>query len=336
MQRREYLAAIGVTSSLSLAGCTDSEISTPDEEEPNQQQQEGSDSVTQFDGLNETAVYTEGEDGRLEITPIEARMRDYIISARSGRLSTSGPDNPDHTILMIGMAVENTGSSPVNAPGEAYFVLNGQQYDPSYITGAENPYDNYQEVQPGSSSTGWIDFEIPPADDEGRLILRTSSFRDAPTAEWTIDLGTIERTTFDYTGNEVGGWVEWGTDQTNYRVGVTDVEWSNGYTYSREGYEFEETPSAGNVFALVDMNVENTGDTQVSIPSTFEMSVIAGNSQVDAGRYPGDDAYESGTISTGITREGIVPFEVPQSASDYTLQINLTDDVRATWNLGSP
>lgn len=335
MQRREYLTSIGAISSTGLAEYTNSEMSSSDGYGPAQQQQRSDDSVVQFDGLNETAVFSEGADGRLEFTPVVARMQDYIVSATSGRLSTAGPENAGHTILLIGVVVENTGSVPVNAPGETYFVLDGQQYESSYITGAENRYDDYHEVQPDSWTSGWIRFEIPPSDDDGRLIVRASSFREFHRAAWTVDLSSLERTTFDYTGNEPGERVEWGTENTNYRIGVTDAERSSGYAYSINGYSFEETPSPENVFALVGVSVENTGQTQVNIPSRYDMSLIADSFQIDAERYSGDDAYEGGTISPGLTREGIVQFEVPKPASDCTFQITLTDNLRATWEFSS-
>lgn len=282
--------------------------------------------------LGETLVYTSG-DKELAFTVSQAALQDAIVTARSGRLSSTVPDNRDHTFLRLFVELENQGSERVTAPGSLVFSTDGTQYEPTYTGFTENEYESYKEILPNNRTSGWLIFSVPPQAAEGRLIVNFSNFGDAVTGEWVLNLGDLERETFDFTGKSKGDIITFGTDATQYQIGAIAVEQTQSYTYTSNDYEYEEEASEGNKFVLVTVNAENTGETSVYLPSIYDMSLRTGSSQFEPNLYLGDGAYEGGEVSTGIQREGKVLFEVPQAASSFTFQTNLTRNISASWSL---
>ena len=115
---------------------------------------------------------------------------------------------------------------------------------------------------------------------------------------------------------------------------AVSAEESQLYTYGSGQFDYEQTPAEGNKYVFVTVRAENTGQSIVSVPTTYDLSLISESSQFSSEFYRGDQTvYEGGEISPGINREGIVLFEVPESASSYQLQANLTREIGATWDL---
>lgn len=282
--------------------------------------------------LGETLVYTAG-DQELAFTVSEASLHDAIVTTFSNMLTSTVPENRNHTFLRIKVQLENRGDERVRSPGSLLFSLDGTQYEPSITVSTDNRYESYNEILPGNSTSGWLTFAIPPKQTEGRLIVDFSTFGDAVTGKWIIDVGELNRVSYDFSGKSIGEAVTFGTETTQFQVSASEIEETQSYTYSSGDFEFEAEAGDGNKFLLVTVRAENTGETVVDLPSTFDMNVRTGASQFESGLYRGENAYEGGEVSPGIQREGKVQFEVPQSASSYEFQINLTDDITATWEV---
>lgn len=304
---------------------TETETQTRTETETERSQQ----AVAQ---LGETLVYTEGQGKELAFTITSARLQDAIISASSGTLLSTAPDRPDRSYLIANVRLENVGEEPIFPPTSVSFTANSQQYKQSYVT-TQRSYPPTDELLPGSNISGQISFVVPPSESEGRIVVDFSNFGEAVTGEWVFELGGIERIQYDYTGNSEGESIEFGTKSTRYQMAVTDVTETQRYSYTSGGYESEQEASQGNKFILVDIFAQNIGETSVRVPDTFDMSLITGSSQVDTGIYLGQQVYSGGEISPDIERNGLVQFEVPESASENQLQVNLTQDITASWEL---
>lgn len=358
-KRREFLGLITVGGVLSISGCAgdDGEVSDPSDEqsEPASGSDNDSDTGSESDAdsdpdpdsdsdsgsdssddnvaeLGETLVYT-NDDQQLAFKVAEASLHDAIVTSYSSTLSSTVPENPDYTFLDLLIEVENQGSEEISTPGELTFTLNGTQYERTFTGIIDNSYEEYNDILPDNHYSGRILFPIPPNNGEGRLVVNFSNWGDAVTGEWIINLGDINRQRHDYTGNQPGDMITFGTDQRQYQIGAIDSEEAQSYTYTSNGYEFKEEASEGNKFVLVTVGAENTGDSAVFLPSVSDLSIRTDSSQHDTATYFGSDAYEGGDVSAGVQREGIVLFEVPESLSGYSLQVDLTLDLTGTWEL---
>jgi hypothetical protein len=350
LNRRQLLRYTSLLGAGAVAGCaSDEEVSTPiPDNEPREQQDnppeqntpaqqpetetttEGSQRETAQ--LGETLVYTSGQSEQLAFAIASARLQDAIISASSGSLLSRVPEQSSYSFLLADVQLANEGEEPIYPPTSVSFVAGGQQYEQTYLAG-DSSYPPSNEILPGSSVSGRIAFAVPPSDAEGRIVVNFSRIGDAVTGEWVVNLGEIERTQYNYSGNSEGDFIEFGTESTRYQIAVADVTETRQYSHSSNGYQFTEEASQGNKFVLIEVFARNTGETPVRIPGRFDMSLITGSSQFDGGYYSGSQPYEGGQISTGIERSGVVQFEVPQSASEYQLQVDLTRDITASWIL---
>jgi len=347
--RRDFLKCSSVPITLAIAGCSEEgEVNNPgndDDSEPETdpiqtdspttetttQRRTTTDQPQSVAQLGETLVYTEGQK-RLAFTVKQALLRDAIVSSRSGRLYSTAPENSGFTYLTMQIEAENQGEERVSTPGNIVFTLNGTQYESTITSLQGDRYQPYNEIVPGSTSSGWLTFAVPPDESEGRFIVDFATFGEPVTGEWIVDIGEIQREAYDYTDQDLGDSITFGRNSVKYEFAAVEYEETRSYTYTSNGYQFNQEAGQGNKYVLLTVRGENTGDSVVYLPSTFDMSIITGSSQYDAEYYRGDQGYEGGEVSTGIERSGVVQFEVPQEASEYEFQVNLTQDISASWN----
>jgi len=330
MDRRRYLTGITTTAALGLAGCSsDTSVSNPDES--------GTDTGDRSAGtfsLNETAIFRSGDGEELSYTPVGARVDDVLLYQSGSSIYSTSPDSSDRVYLSVEIEAENTGSESVDLPQSPTVQLSGTQYE-STTTRAygENEYDPYQEVRPGATTGGWIVYPIEYAESTAKLSADFQSFSDVATAEWEFEVSDLVRRTYDRTGLNLREAAEISTGDHGYLVMPTEVEETQSYEYG-SSYTFTEEAGTGNKFVLVTLQSENTGEGTISIPTSRDISLRAGSSQYEAENYRKDnEEYDGGDIAPGIVREGVVQFEVDESVSAYELQVRLTDDITATWNL---
>lgn len=354
---RRQLLLISSAGIAGLAGCEETEVNTPaDQDDSDGSNSDGSSGDgssgdgSSGDGgggedqnndgnqggtfeLGQTAKFSVGEDTTINFTPTSAILHEALIYASSGLIFSEIPESSDRLFLAVEIVAENTGGESFRPPSSIVFTTGGTQYDTTFTsTYSDSSFAQYSEIQPGASRTGWVVFEIPSGASEGSLVAEFQTISGSATGVWSIDLSNVDRQTLDIKGLSLGETAEIGTDRTSYSVAAVSAEETQLYDYSSGDYEFTQEAGEGMKYVLVTVQASNTGERAVSIPGSFQMSLISGNSQYDADLYRDtNDAYEGGEISSGITREGIVQFEVPQSASSYTFQVNLTQDLTATW-----
>lgn len=335
-RRLLLLSSAGVAG---LAGCSETSVNSPDGQDGTNG---GSDGDSESGGtqggsfeLGQTAEFTVGEDTAIDFTPTRAILHEAFVYSTSGSLFSEVPERSGRLFLTIEIKAKNTGSESFRPPSTIVFTSGGTQYDLTYTSAySESSFAQYSEIQPGASRTGWVVFEIPSSATKGSLIAEFQTVTGSATGKWSVDLSDADKKILDIEELSSGESASIGTETTSYSMSALSVEETQSYDYSIDEYSYTEEAGDGKKFILVTVQSENTGERTVSVPSTYGMSLISDGSQYDAGRYrDDDDAYEGGEISSGITRRGIVQFEVPESASSYTLQADLTQDLKATWEL---
>ena len=363
MDRREYLTLIGAVGTATLAGCSGDEPDvesadddgtdggtepsegdgtgdqsdnsgtsgddTGSEEGENTGEDEGSEDDAVFE-LGETAAFS--RDGQeLEFQAHNARLTNVLTYNLDATLFSEVPRSD--LFLLVDATIENVGDETAWVPSTIDLVVDGAQYEQSFVgeSAIDSPYSNFTELRQSVEQTGTLVFSIPDVSAGARLFVEWGSFETA-TGEWQFDLAGVEREIHDYSGNSVGESVAFGTDERQYQLTVADIELTKTYTY--EGYSGtqREQASGGQQWAIATIEVENTGSATVSVPSTFEMRLVVDNQQYDQAVYLGEGGHSGGNLSQGSSTEGVVLYEVPDSASEVRLEIDLTQDVTAVWN----
>lgn len=340
MDRRRFLQLSGVFGAGGLAGCMqfefdeDAEVSTPTStDDGSTSEPDGGDQTETGTGnaLGEwVTFYREDEDVELTVSAVDAYLSNAFIYSSRNSIFSDVPTG-DRLYLAINVEMENVGSEPANRPGEIGLVIDGSQYDTVFSSAFdENDFEPFGELQPGVSTSEWAVFEIPPSDSQARFFMEWG-FVEPVSASWQIDLGGIERRMSEYSALTVGESISIGDEDLNYSMAVTNVEEAQQYTYEGVVDESVEEADAGHKFVFTELEVENTGTGQVRLPSKFDVTLVGGNQQFDYVVYYGDGEYEGGEVSSGIIRQGLVPFEIPTEINDYEIQVELTSDLHASW-----
>lgn len=105
------------------------------------------------------------------------------------------------------------------------------------------------------------------------------------------------------------------------RVTMTNYEESNGSEYN--------APSDGNVFILVEFEIENNSDSELAVSSALSFEAYSDDYALDyslqALLEKGSSKQLDGSIAPGKKMKGVVGYEVP---SDWkNLEIHFKDDV---------
>ncbi|WP_247729849.1 DUF4352 domain-containing protein [Halovivax limisalsi] len=258
------------------------------------------------DGSEELAFWL----GEPEFTPalVTDRREQGIISS----------DHPDGAFfLTVEVGLENTGDGAVDMPSGVDLTVDGQTY--SHVrTALADEYDPFAEIQPGETVTQTLVFDVPDVSETGRLAVEWGRL-DTATAEWAIDLGSVERRSLGLDAIEPTERVTVGTDAVQYTLSVEDVA--------------ERTDEDDKQSVHVTLRAANTGQVVAQDPTLRGVRLHADGESYEPVAYDGDDAYAVEELAPGDVATGILAFQVPATAEDYRFRIQLTMELAATWEL---
>lgn len=352
MNRRRYLLALAAAGAAATAGCAEDdatveEAGNPPENETN----DANETDTPQDPDTETGTEeTESDDPEpttfefgdtvefsndevsLEFRPHNARFRNALIYNTGPFIQSEHPDND--LFLLMDLSMTNNGESSVGVPSELQLVADSTQYDWTQFSFAfDQNYTGFEELRPGVTQELTVGFEIRDTGGEATLFAEWGNFADPVTAQWQLDLGAVERDLIDLTALPVGRAAEIGTDTARYRIAVQEVTFSEMYTY--EGFDGQRTAraDAGTQWAIVGVGAENIGERSVSVPTRFDMQLVADRQRYNPTISRLDNSYSGGELAPGAVTGGPLVFEVPEQVSNATMRIDLTTDLSASWAL---
>lgn len=340
---RRRLLRVGSTAGLmSLAGCgndskvrtEETETTTPSDEPATNTPSDETTTTTpqeQIFELGETAIFDIDENRQLAITPSAGERQNLLIYSQSNYVYSEAPEQSDYVYLLIPTTLENRGSENIRPP-QSVLLVDGTQYDHSYTTTyQDSSYSSSNEIRPGAKRSVWMIFGIPKSEANAQLLVDFQTFSNTMTAKWEFELADLTLKQIDFSNLNPGSEARLGTDSTQFSITAQGVEETQSYTYESGNYEFEETAGEGNKFILVSMRAENTGDSSVYVPTAYDLSLIANQSQFESSTYLKSNKYEGGEIGNGIVREGKVQFEVPTTINSYRVVADLTNHLNASW-----
>lgn len=186
----------------------------------------------------------------------------------------------------------------------------GQKYDVDFT--ASTAIDG--ELSPGEKVRGKVGFQVAENATGLQFVFDASVFG---TGKVFVDLGT-EPVTVDPPANIAGE-----TSQQTYNVGDVIAMGTTNITVNEIQYpagdEFNQ-PNTGFKFLVVDITIENTAATAISVSTLMQMSVKDSSGQkydVDlmASTASGGSSPD-GEISPGEKLRGQVGFQVPENATN--------------------
>lgn len=335
IQRRRLLQASGVVLT-GLAGCS----STGEESDPDGGGGEdtggsgGSSSSGEPLDLDfgEGAEFSNDSGVRLQVGMADPRLVETVPVVRDSEIIVDSPESQPY-FLFVQVAVANEGESAIEPPRGLYFEADGREAEREAIRTPGPKYRDIGELSPGESAEATIAFPAPDGSGTGTVSLRFQTLLESPPARWSFDFESVPRESVDLTKEGLGDTATVSAGDYGYDFTPTGARETTAYTY---GDGKEHAASAGAKFVLVDARAENVGEEPVNLPNPFDVrldadgTVARGTQYEDAGeRYQGQvDPY-----APGESQEGVLLFEVPESASSYTLRLAVGNDTFVTWPL---
>lgn len=282
-----------------------------------------------------TEVRRQYEGSDVSITLSEPRLRNYLFHTAYGALDADVPETDGYRYLTVALTIENTGSSPVDAPLPPVFVLEGAQYEEAYTQADdENRYDPANDIQPGVTQSGTVVYAIPDSEATGRFVLDLSTYEESITESWSVDLESVPDRDRTYSGLSTGETARFGTEDVGFDLTVEGYETSETVTY--RDYEGEKTATAGEGRTYLELTVSaaNVGADLVSVPHRSSFVLVAGDSQYEYADLGGEDrGFDGGELSTGVESSGRIVFEMDADADPDRVAVPLGSDVRGVWEL---
>jgi len=124
---------------------------------------------------------------------------------------------------------------------------------------------------------------------------------------------------------------------SGFEISLSHKKTVNSYSYQSSYSDniYTKDASPGYKFVFIEVNAKNVIEEKVNVPCSYDFSLITDGKQYSAESYLGDDDYRDncGDIYPGVTAEGSLVFEVPDSASDAIVAAEITYDIDATWSI---
>jgi hypothetical protein len=369
--RRGILQLLGATGTVgAIAGCAGSDGGSanddgnseqlPTEGGSGEESPTGSGQSSNGGGDLGRSVTFAGDPGELTITPVEARLTDYVIgldenTSTRRELASRGPSGgtagSDGTTLffLLKLRLEYAGSEPIGYPqyGFGFESADGAQYDRVALERDDGVSYNLPlprrppaELSPDTDTEVWIVFPVSASTTAGTLTadLEIQGFLELEPREWALNLEGIDPDTYDFGELAVGESATIGNSNIGLAFTARETRTETGsfdYPYSGDTYTADPPPE-GEKYVLVDIGVENVGAEGVVSPPLGEMRLSGSDWETGALSYQGDDAYNRGdrtTVDAGTTKSGYVLFSVPADAEQSTFSIAVTSDITVSWRI---
>lgn len=258
---------------------------------------------------------------------------DYVGVSDNGYVYTYKPDDPNYGYLWVSVSAENKGNDIADSPSYYYMKLlvSGVEMErdtPTYSM--SGLYDDI-DLNPGAKSEGWIIYSISKNARDVQFVFELSNAYEI----WNIDDSKVIFQERNFGNLADGESITYGSDEDYYEMSLTHDKTVYSYSYqsSYGDYIFTEDASPGNKFVFIEVYAKNMGSRKIDVPCPYDMKLIAGGKQYSYESYYGENRYRDscGDIYPGITAEGKVVFEVPDSISEAIVMVELTSEQEASW-----
>lgn len=280
--------------------------------------------------FGEGAVFTNDQGVKLAMTLSNPRLRETVAVVRDGEIAVDSPEDTRY-FLFVTATVANEGESPIEPPSGLFFRTDGEAVERTFIRTPGPKYREIGELASGESATATIAFAAPADADAGTVSLRFQTLLESPPARWTFDYADVPTESADLQRDGLGDPITVGKAGYAYEFTPLEARLTGSYSY---GDGTEHAAPDGSQFALVTVRAENVGDEPVKLPTPYTVRLAAGGSPIRAGRYERADERYPGRVDPtppGEAIEGVLLYEVPESASSFTLRLAVGNQTFATW-----
>lgn len=290
---------------------------------------DGPDGALELD-FGEGAEFTNDEGVKLHVTMADPRLVETVAVVRDEEIAVDSPESMPY-FLFVRVRVANEGSSSIQPPSGLFFEADGREVERSFIRTPGRKYRDIDELAAGQSAEATIAFPASDGAGTGTVSLRFQTLLESPPAQWTFDFAEVPRESTDLTRDGLGDSFVIDAGSYAYEFTPTGARETTAYTY---GDANEHAAPTGSKFVLVEARAENVGEEPVKLPTPFEVRLDADGSVSRGTRYEDADERYEGQVDPyppGGSQEGVLLFEVSESASSYTLRLAIGNDTFVTW-----
>jgi hypothetical protein len=282
--------------------------------------------------FGEGAEFTNDDGVRLQVAMADPRLVETAPVVRDTEIYVDSPESKPY-FLFVRVRVANRGSSPIDLPRGLYFRADGEEVDRAVVRTQGKQYREFEELPSGESLEAVIAFPSPGPDtaEQGTVSLKFQALLESPPARWTFDFADVSRESTDLSNDGLGESYTVRAGDYAYEFTPTAAQVTDAYTY---GDGAEHTAPAGSKFVLVEATAENVGEQPVTLPNPYGVRLEAGGSVARGTQYKDADERYQGQVDPyqpGERQSGVLLFEVPESASEYTLRLAIGNQTFATW-----
>jgi hypothetical protein len=280
--------------------------------------------------FGERVMFTNDQGVKLAMELSNPRLRETVAVLRDGNIIVDSPEDTRY-FLFVTATVANEGESALEPPGGLSFRTDGATVERTFVRTPGRKYRDIGELAPGESATATIAFPAPADADTGTVSLSFQTLFQSPPARWTFDYADVPTEAADLERDGLGDPIIVEKDAYAYEFTPVEAHVTRSYSY---GGGQEHTAPEGSQFALVTARAENVGDQPVKLPTPYDVRLDADGSSHRAGRFKRADERYPGRVELtppGEAIEGVLPYEVPASASSFTLRFAVGNETFASW-----
>lgn len=258
------------------------------------------------------------------------RLTNTVAVVREHRIVVDSPQSLPY-FLFARVVIENEGSSAIDPPSGLFFEADGREVEQAFVRTPGRAYRDIGELASGERAEATIAFPAPDGTGTGTVGLRFLGLLDSPPARWTFDFADVPRESTDLGNDGLGETYTVSEGDHAYEFTPTAARETAAYTY---GDGSEHAASDGSKFVVVDARAENVGERPVNLPTPYDVRLETAGTVARGTNYKdAPDRYE-GRVDPhppGESQSGAFLFEVPESATEYTLRLAIGNETFATW-----